>query len=206
MADEIQRRLNDGEQVLWLLSGGSAIRVAVAAADRLSAEDDLAGLTVSLADERYGPPGHANSNWQQLLDAGFRLTGATLKPVLNGKRLEATAKAYAEFLVASIKNSFSIALAGIGADGHTFGIKPGSPAVDSRRLVEAYPWDDYTRITPTFNLIRRLDSVVVYAAGQEKHEIIRKLNAEVPIDDQPAQLLKKLKQTIIFNDYEGEEL
>jgi 6-phosphogluconolactonase/glucosamine-6-phosphate isomerase/deaminase len=64
--------LRAGKRVLWLLSGGSNIRAIVEVMD--SIDDSLTpNLSLLLADERFGPVGHHDSNWQQLLDAGFGL-------------------------------------------------------------------------------------------------------------------------------------
>ena len=38
-----------------------------------------------LTDERYGPVGHPDSNWSQLLQKGFDLPQAKLVPVLTGR-------------------------------------------------------------------------------------------------------------------------
>jgi 6-phosphogluconolactonase/glucosamine-6-phosphate isomerase/deaminase len=119
--------------------------------------------------------------------------------------MEQTSRAYAKSLWTNIeKCDYTIAFAGMGQDGHIFGIKPGSPSVKSNDLVEAYEWDDYARITPTFKLLRRLDEVVIYAAGKEKWPQLENLDHNLPDNDQPAQMLKRLKKVIIFNDYKGE--
>jgi 6-phosphogluconolactonase/glucosamine-6-phosphate isomerase/deaminase len=102
--------------------------------------------------------------------------------------------------------SYSIALAGMGPDGHIFGVKPHSPSVESQADVVAYKWDDYNRITPTINLIKRLDEVLVYAMGAEKHKQLDDLASDLSPQEQPAQFLKKLQKVTIFNDYIGESL
>src|SRR5450830_1401642 len=56
--------LSKGERILWLLSGGSSIPIAIIASQSLQ-NIDLSNLFVSLTDERYGPIGHKDENWQQ---------------------------------------------------------------------------------------------------------------------------------------------
>jgi 6-phosphogluconolactonase/glucosamine-6-phosphate isomerase/deaminase len=207
LCESISGSLDKGEKVLWLVAGGSAIGIAVAAAERLKNLKNVKLLTVTLTDERYGKPGHPDSNWQQLKDKRFELPGARLLPVLQGGDFEATAKSYAKMLNQELDAAdYSVALAGMGPDGHIFGIKPGSPAVDSPADVVAYKWDDYQRLTPTFNLINRLDEVIVYAMGAEKHKQFEDLEKDIPAIEQPAQYLKKLNKVTIFNDYKGEAL
>src|SRR5437870_3005764 len=88
IAERINRHLDEGNKVVWCLSGGSAIDVAVETARRLAVPLD--NFSVCLADERFGPPGHKDSNWQALLAAGFKLAGARLEPVLRGQAAEET--------------------------------------------------------------------------------------------------------------------
>lgn len=200
LAEKISSQLQESKTVLWLLSGGSAIAVAVAAAEHLKGQD-LAGLTVSLIDERYGQPGHPDSNWRQLETAGFNLPGATLHPVLTGVDQPATATTYADFL----KNQFSavdfrLGLLGIGPDGHTSGILPHSPAVTAPGLVCAYDGPDYQRVTTTPAALACLDEAVIYATGPAKWSVLDRLETDAPVADQPAQALKSVSKLTIFTD------
>jgi len=205
LADVIVRHLSARRKVLWLIAGGSALDVAVKTAAKL--KHHSYELTVSLTDERYGPVGHPDSNWRQLQEKGFSLPEARLLPVLIGKSLEETTADYGRLLNRELSAAgFAVALAGMGPDGHIFGIKPGSPAVRTDEQVVGYEWEDYRRITPTMNLINKLDEVIIYATGSEKHLQIDKLDKTVPADEQPAQLLKELKRVTFFNDYIGEEI
>jgi len=203
LAEIIGDKLRGEQRVLWLLSGGSAIEVAVAAA-KLLAKTDCSGLSIGLIDERYGPPGHPDSNWCQLLDAGFRLPDALMKPVLDGSGIEETARAYNDYISSTYhKDIFKIGLMGIGTDGHTAGLLPGSRVIDSLRLVDCYTGPDYQRITLTGLGIKSLDKAVVYAAGQAKKQAIDNLGKEIPPDAQPAQLLKLIGNTDVYNDIKG---
>src|SRR5437868_2602932 len=170
LLEAIKSRLLAGQKVLWLIAGGSAIKIGCDVAKKLSENNHLNNLTVSLTDERFGKVGHADSNWRQLIDVGFALPGANLWPVLNGDSLNGAADRYSKFLSDEVSESdYSIALAGIGADGHIFGIKPGSPALDTTEKVVGYKWDDYVRLTPTYEMLKELDEIVVYATGSDKH-------------------------------------
>ncbi len=205
LVGRLEANLSSGKRVFWLLPGGSAIKLAVEVARRLQAP--LAKLTVSLTDERYGPVDYPDSNWRQLIDAGLSLPGANLQPVLTGKPLEQTVDDYTNMLIKYLsKCDYSLALAGMGTDGHIFGIKPASPAVSADKPVVGYTWDDYVRITPTAKILKMLDEIVILAIGQQKHKQFDRLEADLAIDEQPAQLLKQLSKVTIFNDYKGEVL
>lgn len=198
----LMTHLAANHKVVWLVAGGSSIEIATKVAHRLAEAPNLANLRVTLTDERYGPPGHADSNWRQLEDRGFHLKGAKLLPVLDGSELSANATAYANLLNELLAwSNFSISLAGLGADGHIFGIKPHSPALITSSDVVGYKWDDFERLTPTVALIKRLDEIVVYAVGAPKHQPIRDLARDRPAAQQPAQLLKQAKKVTIYNDY-----
>lgn len=201
----ILEKLNNNQRVLWLVSGGSAISVAVEVAVRLKGAP-LDGLTVSLIDERYGPVGHADSNWQQLYEAGFLLEGAALVPVLSGNQLDETTEAFQQFLTTQLESAhYTIGLFGIGPDGHTAGILPGSSAVAASGFVHAYEGGGYQRITTTLPFLKQLDEAVVYAIGGAKREALDQLQRDIAFDVQPAQILKQIKKLTIFNDYKGEE-
>lgn len=207
ISGKISSHLNEKQRVLWLIAGGSAMEIAVLAANALQKNANLNLLSITLTDERYGPVGHTDSNWRQLQDKGFKLKGATLLPVLIDQDFKTTAHAYSKFLNQEMKDAdYSIALAGMGPDGHIFGIKPHSPAVNTKESVIAYDWDDYRRLTPTFNLINRLSEVVLFAIGSEKHPQLDMLKKDLNPQYQPAQLLKQLAKVTIFNDYKEEEL
>jgi 6-phosphogluconolactonase/glucosamine-6-phosphate isomerase/deaminase len=199
LAGAISERLERGQRVLWLISGGSAIAVAVAVQKQLAPSPDLA---IGLVDERYGDMGHADSNWTQLLAAGFDPSRNTPLPVLQNKSIEETARDYEVKLKNAMQSSdYRIGLLGIGADGHTSGILPGSPAAGSQRLVDYYEGPDYRRITTTPKCIKQLDEAVVYAAGEAKKPALSMLiTSDLPIAEQPAQALKAVQKLIIFTD------
>jgi 6-phosphogluconolactonase/glucosamine-6-phosphate isomerase/deaminase len=201
----IKQHLDKGEGVVWLVPGGSATKIAVQVADRLKNQPNISHLTVTLTDERFGKAGHKDSNWKQLMDEGFELSGARLIPVLGPGSLVQTVEQYGALLDKLTKKSgYTVALAGIGPDGHIFGIKPGSPAVENLNDVIGYKWIDYQRITPTFSFIKNLDEVIVYAVGTEKHIQLDNLDKSIPAQKQPAQFLKQLRKVTIFNDYREE--
>lgn len=200
ISSTLKDHLRNGEKVLWLVPGGSAIAVAVLVADTL-ADFDCTNLYISLTDERYGDIGHPDSSWYQLQKAGFNVEGAHIYPVLHGKSIEETVGDYANMLKNFIDEAdFTIGLFGIGADGHTAGILPGSPAVDSEDNAYGYQGGKYYRITVTPELIPHIDTVVVYAVGREKKPTFEKLKEEHSFSDQPAQSLKQADRFIIFND------
>jgi 6-phosphogluconolactonase/glucosamine-6-phosphate isomerase/deaminase len=204
LAGEITRHLKKGQSVLWLVTGGSAIEVAVKTAGLLG-DIDLGGLHVALTDERYGPVSHADSNWQQLINAGFKLPGAQLQPVLEGADMPQTTAAYDDYLRNQLDQAdFSLGLFGMGADGHCAGILPASPAVGSKDYASSYQGPDFKRITMTPLAIAKLDQAVLYAVGKSKIPALQQLQQSVPLGVMPAQALKRAGELIVYNDYQGD--
>lgn len=202
----ISRNLASGKKVLWLVTGGSSIPMAAEVSKRLSGPQ-LKNLTVTLTDERYGPIGHSDSNWQQLIEAGFSLDGANLLPVIAGKSFEQTVEDYGQIIRHALAdNDYKIGFIGIGADGHAGGIKLGSPAANSNAYAVGYRSEDYVRLTLTTRAIAKLDEVVTYAVGSAKHHVLDELRQNLPLSHQPAQALKRAKKFTIYNDYRGDEV
>ena len=201
IAEAIVSQLEAGKKVFWLIPGGSAIAVAVEAA-KIIIGAPYEHLTVTLTDERYGELNHSDSNWLQLQQAGFYLPEAHLIPVISGKDKIATSEDYAMQLKDGLANAdYAIGFFGIGADGHTAGILPGSPAVHSENLTADYTAGNYERITITPKVIAQLSEAFVYAVGESKWEALSKLETEVDLDEEPAQILKQVPKLTIFTDY-----
>jgi 6-phosphogluconolactonase len=73
---------------------------------------------------------------------------------------------------------FDLALLGIGDDGHTASLFPGSPVLDERSRLTAVtqaPSAPTTRISLTFPVLDAARSIIVLAAGASKRPIIRAL-------------------------------
>jgi 6-phosphogluconolactonase/glucosamine-6-phosphate isomerase/deaminase len=198
IAGEIVSHMSGESKVLWLVPGGSAIKVAVEAA-KIIAEYPHKNLSVTLTDERYGPVGHKDSNWKQLFDAGFRLPEAKLFPVLTGEDLKMTAEDFSNIISRELAFAdYKIGLFGMGVDGHLAGILPKSGAVFSFGLAFGYKTAQFERITITNKVIINLDEAVLYAEGSEKEDALENLDKDLGVFFQPAQVLRKVKKFKVF--------
>ncbi len=206
LQERLVTELSDAKKVLWLVSGGSSISSSVAVMDGI--QPDLQHLlTIMLIDERYGPVGHPNSNFEQLMQAGFNEGAATLLSVLRPDyTLEETAADYnlivqSEFARADI----IISQLGIGEDGHISGILPHSPAAGvTEVLVTSYASAPYERITTTFRALQAIDADYSLVFGNSKKAALHKLQTEQPLVEQPSQILKQLPEAYIYNDQIGD--
>lgn len=206
LATTISSHLASGEKVLWILSGGSGGKVCAEVSKRLTASLD--NLVTTLSDERYVPLNDPDENWKQLIDYGFSVPGATTYRPIQGKDRATTAHELGEFIEKAYSDAdYKIGLFGIGADGHTAGIKPGTTAVEADSWATDFSGDDFERITMTFNAVKQLDEIVVQAMGADKAAILKQLlNEDIDSKIQPAQVLKSVKNSTLFTDYEGENL
>lgn len=202
----IQKERSAGKKVLWLTSGGSNIAVTVVIMAGLTLQESE-GVTIGLIDERYVPVGHLDSNWQQLVNAGIDTKSATVLQVLyEDLSLAATAERYDTCLEKAFSDADVIlGLLGIGTDGHTAGILPGSSAADKTdQYVCGYQTKVYDRITITPHALVHFTAAYTLAFGEAKKSAIQELiNKTVPIATQPAQILKNIKESYIFSDQIG---
>lgn len=204
LSDKIKAALQNDNRVIWLVPGGSNIRLSAAAMKQIS-EQESERLTIMQTDERYGPLDHPDSNWRQLREAGFATKQARTVPVLTAENnsLAATAANYA----AQIEKEFAMAdyiigQFGMGADGHIAGMLPGSPAAKSDKLFTGYDAGQFQRLTMTLPAIRRIAAAYAFIFGAEKQPALDNLHTKaLPLVEQPAQILKQVPSASIYNDY-----
>lgn len=135
------------------------------------------------SDERAVPPDHSDSNF---LQASSTLLKPRHIPAENIHRImgeldpKTAAALYQEEILAWFKDTpprFDLVLLGMGADGHTASLFPGSKAlqvsqqnewVTANQIPQLSSW----RITFTANLINAAEQVVFLVTGQSKAETL----------------------------------
>lgn len=201
----IATELQAGKQVLWLVSGGSAVGAQVQVMYRLAAThtDKLSNLHILPVDERYGPAGHADSNSEQMRKAGFNPTIAHWYDVLQGGSMQDTVHTYG-LLAEKLFSDAGVVIAtmGLGPDGHTAGVLPHSPATnDPNSTVVGYEWSDHQRMTLDVSMLRDIDQAFVLAYGETKETAIQRLNANTEsLVDLPAKVLYDIPSVTVYND------
>ena len=201
IADSINRNLKKNKNILWFVSGGSAILLEVLVSKKIT-KTNIDNLTITLIDERYGPIDYVDSNWLKLKQSGFDVAGAKMIPFLIGKDIKKTVVDIKDILKEELdKADYKIGIFGIGIDGHTAGILPYTKAVNDKELVCSYNTEEFNRITITPSVVKVLDEAVIYAMGDSKWPIIEKLKGDVSIEEMPAQILKSVPKLTIFTDY-----
>lgn len=166
-----------GSPLRYGCSGGSTGRDIM---DRLSATPmDWSAVELFFADERCVPPDSPDANEAQMRQA----LGAHLDELagFHPMRCAEGADAYATLLAGG--GPLHLLQLGVGPDGHTASLFPGSPGLDApagRLVVENEDpngRNPYRRMSLTFEAIARSGLVVVTLAGAEKHEVLGRLMA-----------------------------
>jgi 6-phosphogluconolactonase/glucosamine-6-phosphate isomerase/deaminase/uncharacterized membrane protein YphA (DoxX/SURF4 family) len=209
VTDRLLSFLEKDKRVLWLVCGGSNIPTEAEIMKRLHGElirrnlaNALSLLTVMLTDERYGPVGHRDSNWQQLTEHGFFSYPIRAVPTLQGLSLNDTVIAYGTDLKHGIAEADAvIAIFGVGADGHIAGILPNSAATEVKGFAAGYEAGQYVRITATFEALRHVHYAYAFVFGAAKRGAVADLVArQLPLKDQPAQIVKEMQHAYLYTD------
>lgn len=191
-----------------VLAGGSTPRQLY----QLLAEAHFAGhvdwslVHVFWGDERCVPPDHEDSNYRM---ARLALLDHVQLPAGNIYRMrgegdpQQAAVDYEKRLRAFFGEDavrFDLVLLGMGDDGHTASLFPGTAALDeTERLVVAnhVPQQDSWRLTLTYPAINNAANVTFLVAGADKAEALRDV-LEGPPDQYPAQRVQPVNGSLLW--------
>ncbi len=155
-------------------------------------------------DERHVPPDHPDSNYRMAHEA--MLCRVPVAPP-NVHRIKAenpdaslAAEDYHQELREFFRLSsgqfprFDLILLGMGPDGHTASLFPGTDAIQEQKKVVAAPWVETLRthrITLTPPVLNNAASVIFLVSGKEKAETLREvLQGEFQPHRFPAQIIR----------------
>jgi 6-phosphogluconolactonase len=144
------------------------------------------------SDERCVPPDHPDSNYRMAREA---LIDRAPIPAANVHRVrteEGSAAAVAAYYERELRTFFALEvedvprfdliLLGMGPDGHTASLFPGSPALDeTRRLVvpNSIDYMPHERVTFTFPVLNAARMIAFLITGRDKAEsVARALNGD----------------------------
>jgi 6-phosphogluconolactonase len=206
IAFRIEETLCERDRFSWALSGGSTPR----ALYRLLASDSYrerlpwSGVHFFWGDERHVPPDHPESNFRMAREA---MLDAVPVPAENVHRIaaeepdaERAARLYEEELRSFFALSrgewprFDLVLLGLGADGHTASLFPGSAALHERERLVVAPWVETQRafrITLTPPVLSGARRALFLVSGAEKAAALRAVLAgDREPDRYPAQAVE----------------
>ena len=156
---------------------------------------------IFLADERAVPPGDPESNLRTLRANLLRhvpIPPGNVHPVPADRPIGAAARAYEKDLrdLFGLKERdlprFDLILLGLGADGHTASLFPGSPGLAVRRrlaVAVARTEPDPSRVSLTLPVLNAARLVVFLVTGTEKAEALKSV-LEGRRDTLPAALVR----------------
>jgi 6-phosphogluconolactonase len=165
---------------------------------------------VFLVDERFVPFDHPDSNYRMLKETLFDhvpIPRENIHPIpTEGSTLEASAIAYEKDLKKSFGLSengfpeFDLLILGIGGDGHTASLFPGSPALKGRmNLVAPVPLNEakHSRITLTLPVINHARHILFLVTGRDKAPVLRKI-IDGKDDSLPASMVHGKRGSLVF--------
>ena len=143
---------------------------------------------IFLVDERFVPFDDPDSNYRMiretLLDK-IQIPRENVHPIpAESPDPRSSAENYERGLARFFKLSpgqapqFDLVLLGIGEDGHTASLFPGSPALDEERLLATAVMLDpsrHDRVTLTLRVINQAENVIFLVAGENKASAMRKI-------------------------------
>jgi 6-phosphogluconolactonase len=161
-------------------------------------------------DERHVPPDHAESNYRMTHEALLakapvraanihRIKGEYLDPQSAAAEYEGVLRK--SFGLSSTElPRFDLVLLGLGPDGHTASLFPGTAALAEReRLVVANWVEKFNafRITMTLPVLNNAASVIFLVSGEGKATVLREV-LEGGRDRFPSQLIRPADGTLLW--------
>jgi 6-phosphogluconolactonase len=215
LVERITECLRTKEHFSIALSGGSTPKGLYALlATRAGFRERIAWQRVHFfwGDERHVPPDHSESNYRMAYET---MLSKVPVPPANIHRVPAehadadrSALEYEEELIRFFKPEtgglprLDCALQGIGTDGHTASLFPGTEALQERERLVVANWVKRLRryrITMTLPLLNHADFVFFLVSGEEKAEILRNVLVE---DEQshrlPAQMIQPTQGRLLW--------
>ena len=197
LADWLVQRIEETTGPFALnLSGGSTPKrlYEVLATEIYRRKIDWERVHVFYGDERFVPFDHPDSNYKMTRDALLSkvpIPEENVNPIQTGlatpadaaRSYEATLKAfYGKATLDIPRPLFAVTLLGLGEDGHTASLFPGSEALNERRLwatavTGAKP---EPRITLTYPVLESSAAAIFLVAGAGKRNILTRLLAHDP--------------------------
>lgn len=198
----------------WNLSGGSTPKTlyALLATDAYRDKIDWSRVHVFFGDERFVPPDHPDSNYRMAREAMLAHVPIPAANVHAVPTTDTTPEAAADAYAATLKTFygsdtldpsrplFAVTMLGLGEDGHTASLFPGTAALDERKawatsVVGAKP---EPRITMTYPVLDSSAALLFLIAGDGKEKMLRALEAGDP--RLPASHVQPVGEFYIFCD------
>jgi 6-phosphogluconolactonase len=189
------------------LAGGSTPRATYALLSQPPFRDRIewGEVEIYFGDERCVPPDHPDSNYRMAQETLLSKVPIAAEQVhrIAGERspMEAADEYVAELRTAGVPPRMDLVLLGMGPDGHTASLFPGTTALKETKApaVAVYvPKLDVWRVTLTAPVLSGGGEVIVTAVGAEKADALA-LALEGPDGSVPIQLVQPHALTFLVD-------
>lgn len=205
LAQHVVRRLKEDllrqDRVALVVSGGKspvplfqALALQPLAWDRVS---------LTLADERWVPPEHADSN-EALVRAHLlkgRAATALFVPLWTGDATPEVAVPAVSAALAALPRPFSQVILGLGEDGHMASLFPGAAelaqglSTGAPVLALRPPHAPHPRLSLSLHALLQSRDLVLMISGQAKRQVLERALGDGPVEDLPVRAI--LRQTAV---------
>jgi len=205
LAQHVAKRLKEDlaqqARATLVVSGGTS---PVPLFEALSGQPlDWSRVAVTLADERWVPPDHADSN--EALVRAHLLKGpaasAQLVPFWTGAATPEAAVATVSAQLDTLPKPFSAVILGMGEDGHTASLFPGAAelaeglATTAPVLAVHPPVAPHPRLSLSLHALLQSRDIVLLITGSAKRAKLEEAQGEGPVADLPVRAI--LRQTAV---------
>jgi len=182
--DSAKRAVEKSDRFIVVLSGGSTPRklYQVLAEPPYRESVPWSKTFFAFGDERCVPPDHEQSNYRMARESLFAPLEIPNYHVLRMKGEQVPTEAARRYEVRlndlflnQPKRRFDLVLLGIGTDGHTASLFPGTEALAERErwvVANQVPQLDTWRLTMTFRALNSTRRVLFLVTGEEKAQVI----------------------------------
>lgn len=161
-------------------------------------------------DERCVPPDHPDSNYRmahELLLSKVKIPARNIHRMAGEKEPRVAAAEYENELRTFFHLSpdrlprFNLVLLGLGEDGHTASLFPGSAAAsETKRLVVASHIEKLNayRLTLTLPVLNHADRVIFLVDGKSKSAIVKEIIGTTNVSPYPAAQVKQANHSLAW--------
>ena len=218
--DHARQAIAERDSFAIALAGGSTPKglYAMLASPPFRNQLDWTRIRFFWGDERHVPPDHADSNYRMAHEALLRHLPISAAQVHRVPSELPDAQAAADHYEAALREQFEVSepdvprfdliLLGMGPDGHTASLFPGTQAVHETNRLVAAPWVETLqafRITFTPVLLNHARQVTLLICGRAKAETLHAvLEGPLQPDALPVQVIRPRAGTLTwFADQEA---
>lgn len=162
-------------------------------------------VVITLVDERWVDPSDSASNEQLVRQYLLqnRAAAATFIGLKNSSPTAAQGEAQCDQKLCKILPPFTVLVLGMGNDGHTASLFPGSAQLaaatdmnSGKTCMAVTPADaPHERMTLTLPAILNAEGIILHLTGSEKKEVLAKAQEAGPAEEMPVRFVLRQEET-----------